>query len=249
MNAPLQVYLGHDPREVDAYDVACHSITSRSSAPISINPLKLDVLRAAGLYWRQTTRYAPGSLWDCLSKAKMSTEFAISRFLVPILQPTGWALFCDCDIVCLGDVAELFALADPKYAVMCVQHAPQLEEGVKMDGQAQQPYPRKGWSSITLWNCDHESNKRLDLKMVNTWPGALLHRFSWLRDSEIGALPAEWNWLVGVEPKPVDPKIAHFTLGGPWLEDWQHANHDEIWMEEQTLMLTPKSRRVRALRP
>lgn len=141
---------------------------------------------------------ARGQLYDLPSNAPCSTEFAISRFLVPILCQQGWALFVDCDVVFLGDVAELFALADPSKAVMVVKHAPLVEVGTKMDGQAQVGYTRKNWSSVMLFNCDHPANRRLSLADVNERPGRDLHALYWLHDEEIGALPAAWNWLVNV---------------------------------------------------
>lgn len=159
----------------------------------------------------------------------MATEFAISRFCVPFLQKSGWALFVDCDIVCLDDIENLFALADPQYAVMVVKHNQESGAVTKMDGQVQTYYSRKNWSSVMLFNCGHPSHQNLTLEALNTWPGRDLHAFKWLKDDEIGALPTEWNWLVGVQEQPHKPKIAHFTLGGPWLKNWKPQLFDSIW--------------------
>lgn len=226
----LNVYIGWDSREQEAYEVAEHSLQANASIPVCAIPLRAEQLRDQRMLWRPVTNYV-GQMRDELSNAPQSTEFATSRFLVPHLQRTGWCLFTDCDMVYLGDVAELLELADPRYAVMVVKHNHIPTEQTKMDGVAQTAYPRKNWSSVVLWNCDHTANHRLDLGMVNWWPGELLHRFAWLRDSEIGELPAEWNWLVGVQPKPAEPKIAHFTLGGPWIPGWDKQDHDEVWTD------------------
>jgi hypothetical protein len=43
-------------------------------------------------------------------------------------------------------------------------------------------------------------------------------------------MPTEWNWLVNVKPKPANPKIAHFTNGGPWIDGWTPQPHDELWL-------------------
>ena len=52
-----------------------------------------------------------------------STDFAFSRFLVPLLSGfEGWALFMDCDMLMLDDVARLWALRDERYAVQVVKH-------------------------------------------------------------------------------------------------------------------------------
>lgn len=226
----LNVYLGWDSREGDAYEVAEHSLQANCSKPVQAIPLRADQLAAQRMLWRPVTEYV-GQMRDHLSDAPQSTEFATSRFLIPHLHRTGWALFTDADMVFLGDVSELFALADPRYAVMVVKHNHIPTEQTKMDGQAQTTYPRKNWSSVVLWNCDHIANQRLTLGMVNWWPGELLHRFAWLKDSEIGELPPEWNWLVGVQEKPAEPKIAHFTLGGPWFDNWPGGPHDEVWLD------------------
>ena len=224
----MKVFVGHDPREQAAYDVAVRSLHGRRW-DVEVVPLHLDRLAANGLLRRLMD--ARGNLYDLPSNAPCATEFAISRFLVPILCQSGWALFVDSDVVFLGDVAELFSLADPNKAVMVVKHQNGHKAGTKMDGQEQVLYPRKNWSSVMLFNCDHPANRRLSLQDVNERPGRDLHAFYWLHDDEIGALPAEWNWLVGVQDKPANPKIAHFTLGGPWLPAWPGAEHDGIWLE------------------
>ena len=223
----LNVYLGFDSREPESYRVAVKSLHKHASQPVHVTPLRSDKLAEVGLLRRpQDTR---GQRYDILSNAAASTEFAISRFLVPILAQTGWALFADSDVVFMDDVAKLFALADSRYAVMVVKHEYTPQEGTKMDGQAQLVYGRKNWSSVVLWNCDHPANKRLSLIDVQERRGLDLHRLYWLADSEVGALPAEWNWLVDVQPKPSAPKIAHFTLGTP--EIGVLSEHSHIWTE------------------
>lgn len=225
----LRVYMGWDSRETAAYEVAQKSLQANASRRVEVVPLKVQDLYQRRLLVRPVERH-DGQMWDHLSGAPQSTEFATSRFLVPILHRTGWALFTDCDMVFHGDIAELFALADDRYAVMVVKHQHNPVESTKMDGQAQTAYYRKNWSSVILWNCDHQAHHRLTLDMVNFWPGSCLHRFCWLKDEEIGSLPAEWNWLVGVQPKPAEPKIAHFTLGCPCLPGWTPREHDELWL-------------------
>lgn len=219
----MRVFIGHDEREAKAYAVAEHSLRKHSG--ITATPLKADRLADQGLLRRPQDRR--GVIYDLPSNAPCSTDFAISRFLVPHLAHTGWALFTDCDVVFMADIAEL--ATDDTKAVMVVKHGALNGSGEKMDGQAQLAYPRKNWSSVMLWNCDHPANKRLSLQDVNERPGRDLHAFYWLADSEIGELPREWNWLVGIQPKPAQPKIAHFTLGGPWLPGWYGAEHDDIW--------------------
>lgn len=228
------VFIGFDSRSPRAYEVAARSLLLASGMNITPVPIIDADARRRLLYWRPSETDAEGRLIDSLSGAPMSTEFAITRFLVPFLTRERWALFVDQDVIFLRDVRELFALADPRYAVMCVKHEMPDTGAEKMHGQLQTRYPRKNWSSVTLWNLDHPAHRRLTLSMVNQYPGELLHRFFWLRDSEIGSLPAAWNWLVNVQDRPADVGVAHFTLGGPWIESWEAQPNDDIWLDAAT---------------
>lgn len=221
----LKVYIGYDSNEVPAYDVAVKTL--RETSGLVAEPLECGRLNSVGLYHRTVDQR--GQPYDLPSNAPCSTEFATSRFMVPILCQSGWALFTDCDVVFMSDVLEILKYADESKAVMVVKHN-HTSNGEKMGGLKQTVYPRKNWSSVILFNCDHPANKRLTVNDVSTRPGRDLHAFYWLHDLEIGELPKEWNWLVGVQPKPETPKIAHLTLGGPWIENWKPAQHDEIWL-------------------
>lgn len=227
------IFIGYDQREEDAYLVAERSLNARASEPIVSYPLMLDILRAQCLYWREHTVVrqigAPHRLFDVISNAPMSTEFAISRFLTPHIAETGWALFMDCDVLIREDIHQLFAEADPRFAVQVVKHPALRSEGLKMDGQAQQPYTRKNWSSVMLFNCDHPANQYLTPDMVNEMPGRMLHRFCWLTDDQIGDLTPRWNYLVGVSKPQADPSIAHFTLGVPSMRGYEHSEFADEW--------------------
>lgn len=231
------IYIGWDSREWEAYDVAKKSILAYSDwEDLRIVPLELHSLKIKALLTRPIERRGE-QLWCPISEAPMSTEFAISRFCVPFLQNNGWALFIDCDVLCLADIGELFALADDKYAVMVVKHTQESGPTTKMDNQLQTFYNRKNWSSMVLWNTEHSSNQRLTREALNTWPGRDLHAFKWLNDDEIGELPNEWNYLVGVNPPMENPKLVHFTLGGCWIEAWTPAGEwDELWLKQQSLL-------------
>ncbi len=221
------IYVGWDSREDIAYQVCRHSLLQRASIPINVEPLRLPDLRARGMYWREE---------DPLS----STEFTFSRFLVPALcNYQGWALFCDCDFLWLGDVADLIEQFDDRFAVMCVQHDYRPTETVKMDGKRQTVYPRKNWSSLLAYNCGHPANAALTVEAVNSRTGAYLHRFQWLDDDLIGALDETWNWLEGWCQKPNSgtPDVVHYTRGGPWFENWQDVDYAKEWLNEQEAYL------------
>jgi len=229
---PFMVYVGWDANQIRACRVAEDSLHARAATRHEVRPLILAQLVRSELYTRPTiwpSIEKPG-YWDEISQAPMSTGHAISRFLVPALRKyQGWALFTDGDVLFRRDVAELFALADDSKAVQVVQHNYAPRNLAKMEGHAQTQYLRKNWSSVMLFNCEHPSNLALTVELVNTVPGRDLHRFCWLDDSQIGALPAEWNWLVGHSEASIDPAIVHFTEGVPDMPGYEHCAYADEW--------------------
>lgn len=237
MSEVSRVFIGWDPDEAAAYGVARYSLARRSSAPLCVTSLKQDALRWMGLY-RRAPALVDGRLVDGLDRMPFSTEFSFTRFLVPaLMQYEGWALFMDCDVLVLADIAELFALADPARAVMCVKHDHRPLESTKMAGQRQTLYRRKNWSSVMLLNCGHPANRALTPDRVSNETGAWLHGFGWLADDQIGALPEAWNWLEGWSADGIAPKIVHFTRGGPWFDDWRDVAYAEAWRAECDAMI------------
>lgn len=220
----LRIFIGYDPPQAVAYHVLAHSILRRSSVPVSIQPVMRSHL---GGFSR------PRGALD-------STDFSITRFLVPALA--GWdglAVFMDCDMLCLGDVAELARVASsqPDAAVLVVRHdyTPRSAGGTKLEGARQTAYPRKNWSSLMVMRADR--CRALTPGYVETAPGLELHRFGWLRDEDIGGLPREWNWLVGeFEPNP-SARLLHYTLGGPWLPSHRSCDHADLWLAERAHLL------------
>ena len=116
---------------------------------------------------------------------------------------------------------------------MCVQHNYHPEDGMKMDGMLQQDYNKKLWSSLVLYNLDHPVNDKLDEVMVNNETGANLHNFCWLDSpSQIGSLPRGWNYIPNINDRTNDIKAIHFSLGGPWLDDYRDTEFAQQWEEE-----------------
>lgn len=214
----LKVYIGYDSREPVAYHVLAHSILRRSSIPVSIAPVMRSQL--GGLYTR-----ARGPT--------ESTEFSMTRFLVPALSEyRGWSMFIDCDMLCRADIAELAAETGRQAdkAVLVCKHDYQPNPRNKFLNQVQTIYPRKNWSSMMLFN--NERCAALSAGYVNTAPGLDLHRFNWVDDASIGELPLEWNWLVEeYKPNP-QARILHFTRGGPWFPEYRDCDHADEWREE-----------------
>src|SRR3990167_3020166 len=134
----IRIFIGYDPREAVAFNVLAHSIQSRATRPVAITPLMLSQLD--GLMWRERHNL-------------QSTDFSFSRFLVPHLCGfEGWALFMDCDMLVLDDIAQLWDLRDDRFAVQCVKHEHVPPEQKKFLGQAQTRYEKKNWSSVMLFN-------------------------------------------------------------------------------------------------
>ncbi len=223
-------FIGYDSKEDIAYRVCKNSLINSSSINVKVIALKQAELRYRGLYYRTTDPLA-------------STEFTYTRFLIPSLMNfNGWAVFCDCDLLFLKDVKELFSNLSEKYAVYCVKHDYSPSEKHKMDGRQQTIYPRKNWSSFIVFNCSHPSNKKLTKEVVNKETGSYLHQFKWLKDDEIGELDERWNWLEGWTSKHNNssPYAIHFTRGGPWFSEWQDVEYADIWNDEKDKYLNSK---------
>lgn len=182
----LKIFIGYDARQPLTFNVLAHSILTRATRPVAITPLVLDTLplRRTGL-----------------------TPFTFSRFLVPWLcNYQGEALFLDSDMLCKGDVAELFSLAtrpaDCEHKAVWTVKRPERFE----------------WPAVMLFDCGHPANRVLSPDYVAK--AEKLHFLPWLREDEVGTLPPEWHYLVLYDPPPVvAPKLIHFTGGVPvWPE-------------------------------
>lgn len=218
----FNVYIGYDPNETVAYHTLAHSILRRSSIPVTIAPLMRSQLQ--GLYTR------PRGPTE-------STEFSLTRFLVPALsQYLGWSMFIDCDMLCLADIAELAArikTAEDNAVLVC-KHDYVPKTARKFFDQVQTKYPRKNWSSMMLFN--NARCTALTPDYVNSASGLDLHRFNWLKDEQIGSIPLEWNWLVGEYDHNPAAKIVHYTLGGPYFDEYRGCDYAAEWFEERRLL-------------
>lgn len=211
---PLRIFVGYDPVETVAFHVLAHSILTRASAPMSIIPLARKHLQSVYLRPRA---------------ADESTDFSLTRFLVPYLCGyDGVAVYMDCDMLVRGDIHRIGFpaggdITNPP-AVWVVQHDYTPRSSTKFLGQQQAAYPRKNWSSFMVFN--NERCQRLTPEYVNTAPPSDLHRFAWTDDGDpvytaekgwhgddtaIASLPLEWNHLVGEDNQcPIeDAKVLH----------------------------------------
>jgi hypothetical protein len=214
----ISIYIGYDARESVAFHTLAHSILRRATVPISIAPLVQSQLRR--LYHR--TR-GPTE----------STEFSLTRFLVPQLSGfSGWSLFMDCDMLCRVDIAELMKEVErqPDKAVLVCKHDYVPKTRRKFLDQVQTRYARKNWSSLMIFN--NARCRALSVDYVNSASGLDLHRFAWTDDGSIGGLPLEWNWLVGEYAYNPAAKIVHFTIGGPYFAAYRDCDYAGEWFVE-----------------
>ena len=222
----LDIYIGYDPRESVAFHVLTHSLLRRSSVPLSVSPLVRSQL---------------GSIYTRPRGPIESTEFSMTRFLVPYLSGyAGWSLYMDCDMLCRTDIAALAAEIErhaDKAVVVCKHdYVPKSER--KFLDQVQTKYARKNWSSLMLFN--NERCRALSPDYVSSASGLELHRFAWTEDRWIGGLEREWNWLVGEYPHNPGARIVHFTLGGPYFPEYRACDYADEWFAERHLMEEPR---------
>ena len=230
-----RIVIGFDSSEVPAYHTLSNSILTRASKPVEIIPLHEPTLRGSSLYWR---------------KDKGSTEFSFSRFLTPYLCDYRGppALFLDCDMVCLGDITELWDYLGGFNAISVCKHDDTPKEKTKFGGNAQNAYQCKLWSAVCLYSMGNQKVRNLTPKYVNEASGADLHQFAWIggdpyKTDRIGSIPEEWHWIPNhSEPRVniADAKLIHFTEGGPWHSDYKGRGSPEerIWLEEHAKIVS-----------
>jgi len=215
---PAPHYVGFDQREAACYHTFCQSVLERSSIPVAFIPLNAKQLDG----------------FD--GQKDGSNAFIYSRFLVPYLQSyRGWAMFADGDMVCLDDIAKLWALRNEHVfnkALCVVKHDYKNKHERKYVGTPMEAdnvdYPGKNRSSVILWNCEHFANRRLTPELVKESPGSFLHRFQCVTDDQIGELPPEWNALS--EEQDIDAaSLVHFTLGAPGFSNYKHCDGAWHW--------------------
>jgi lipopolysaccharide biosynthesis glycosyltransferase len=245
--SPLNVYVGYDVREHEAFEVCRWSLARRSSVPVTVRKLDLVDLVKDELYWRGWREDDRGRKIDMIDGKGFATSFSFSRFLVPELARrrhlTGYAIFVDCDFLFVNDIAELLPRIDPSKAVSCVKHDYRPKTEVKMDGQVQEPYAKKLWSSLMVFNLDHPALSALTPEYVNTATGADLHQFRWLASDElIGQIDPVWNFVAGHTRLPsVTDQIyggrklsaIHFTEGLPIFEEYANCDYSAEWLAER----------------
>ena len=221
MNEIADIVVGFDQKESVAYHTFTQSVIEKSTIPTRFMPLSVGSL----------TKYKE-------VHEDGSNDFIYSRFLVPYLMNfKGWAIYADGDMVCLEDIKKLWDLRDNKFAVQVVKHEYKTKVKNKYWGNKNEDYPRKNWSSLILWNCEHLSHKILTPEFIQEQPGSFLHRFSWIKDIEIGSIEKEWNWLAMEYEEKKDINLIHYTIGTPCFKEYQNSSLSTYWKKSFINML------------
>lgn len=205
---PLKVFIGHDPRQPVAYQVAAASISKNSSRPVSITPLILEQLPI---------------------KRRGLTSFTFSRFLVPYLCGyEGHALFVDADVLCLGDIAEL-PWDDDSASVYVVEHASVQKQGKTVDVRFERP-------SVMLFN--NAECTRLTPEYVETanvfqfnWAGHVgqLHKaWNYLVGYDTGGGAKLAHFTMGI---PIFEETCNDEYAAEWLEMAKWCGESCSWQE------------------
>jgi hypothetical protein len=204
----MKVFAGYDPREACGYHVFVGSLLHHASCGVSIQALS-DVIQNG------------------------SNAFTMARFDVPALcEYRGHAIFLDgSDMLMLGDIAELDALFDPRYAVQVVKHPDYTSAherkyvGTEMECE-QSNYWRKNWASAMIVNCEHRAWRP---RNPAAWSRLQRLQFQNLLDDEIGEIPPQWNVLIDEGQDDEDAKILHWSSGIPSFRHYRNARRSLDW--------------------
>jgi hypothetical protein len=210
----IRLFCGYDAREAVGFHAFVQSVVEHSSEPVAITPIYSGERRDG------------------------TNAFTYSRFLVPWMCGfEGFALWVDgADMLAAGDLADLWAEREGWYAAKVVKHdyVPKSDRkyvGTEMEAP-NEAYPRKQWSSVILWDCEHYLNRVLTPQYVAEHDGAHLHRFGWIPDEQqdqIGELSVKWNWLCDEYGANTSAKLLHWTNGIPGFYAYRDSPHSEEW--------------------
>lgn len=202
-----RVFMGFDPRQPVAYQVAAASIAKHSSVPVSITPLFLEQLPI---------------------KRRGLTSFTFSRFLVPYLcEYEGSALFVDADVLCLGDIAEL--PWDTQESVSVVRHDRVTKASKQVDVRFERP-------SVMLFNCADckrltpeyiESGNPFSFEWANSI-GGLPAQWNYLVGYDSGGGAKLAHFTQGI---PIFEETCRDEYAAEWLEMAKWCGESCSWQE------------------
>ena len=141
------------------------------------------------------------------------TEFTYSRFLVPYLcDYQGYAAFIDADVLCRADIAALATLIDTDAVVSVVPHEGKL-----------------AFERASLMVFNNARCRVLTPEFVQN-PQTNPMSLAWA-DGHMGAIPKEWNHLVGYDVPNHQAKIVHFTQGIPCWPETKSSEFADEWLQ------------------
>ena len=208
----IRLFCGYDSREAVGFHVFVSSVIARTRHPVAFIPLS-DRDQQDG-----------------------SNAFTYARYrIAEMCAFEGWAIFADaCDMLALGDLAELWALRDERFAVQVVKHDYLTRNPLKYLGTEMQSrnvdYPRKNWSSLMLINCA-ASEWRTAVKV-----GKEAHQFNGFPEDRIGRLPEKWNVLIDEEQDDSGARLLHWTAGIPSFPHYRNARRSRDWFNAYDAM-------------
>jgi lipopolysaccharide biosynthesis glycosyltransferase len=218
MSESLRIFIGSGEASLLERKVLIWSLRQHASMPLDIrvfngthNALEVEGQAPQALDFPLALKYR-----------NRATEFSLYRFLIPQLcDYRGLALWLDSDIVCLDDVAKLFAMPMQDYAMLARADA----------------YPGQGaqqWGmSVVLMDC---ARCRFDLPRYYTEMDAGAYTYdNFSRMSPaflsrhpfaLGALDRRWNEFDLARP---DTALLHYTE--LTTQPWKFPGHPcgEIW--------------------
>ena len=202
MSTPVRVFIGSGEASLIERKVLTHTLKKHCSRPLEL--YVFNGTHNAIEHNDEPPVLAPLSL-DL--KYRSYTEFSLYRYLIPqICGYQGRAIHLDSDILCLGDIAELFDLPMGDNAMLAVSE-----------------YGDSSWAtSVTLMDC---SRVRFDLPEIYREVDAgkysysdfsrLSPAFLAVHPIKIGPLDKRWNSFDYYDSQT---KILHYTdlLSQPW---------------------------------
>jgi hypothetical protein len=214
----IRLFCGYDTREAIGFHVFVASVLEHASVPVAITPL------------------------DSRGMPEGSNSFTTSRFLVPYLCGfKGWAIFADaCDMLMLGDIAQLLEHCNPRKAAMVVPNNyrtrnPRKYIGTPMECE-NRDYSMKNWASLMLINCQHPAWAGMTPHQVAKQEPLDLLQFRFCDEGDLGFLPDEWNRLVDEGQLINGAEVLHWTAGIPAFEHYRRAPGARLWHGQLAVM-------------
>jgi hypothetical protein len=216
MSTPIRIFIATDDRSEQPDRVLEYSIRKNTSAEVEITFMRAG---DPGWGWEEWNRGRPAAEWKPKSGGGWGTGFSAFRFAIPALcDYEGKAIYMDSDMICLGDVSELWAVPTPK---------PWVSKSVKR-------------TCVSVIDCAGMRDVFPPLEEMKTsgFNTAWYRKELMRRDLISPTLPPEWNCFDCV---PDGCKLLHYTNMAtqpwqPWPDKITYKHHQSseavrIWKQ------------------